>query len=91
MAKRPGNFLLQGVAGSVGIQLKAAAHQVAGVQEAQREDRIRKRRVFTAAAITDRAGQGAGTLRTDFQKPAAVQRDDAAATCADLGNIDHEV
>ena len=67
-------------------------HRAAGkrlrVEVAEHEVGIGHRGLLAAASVAGRAGQGARALRADLEQAQFVQPRNAAATCADLDQLD---
>ena len=82
------HFALDDVAGKASVDGQLAADQILGVEVAQHDRRIRKCGFLAAESIAGRPGHGAGALRPDLDRARGVQRDDAAAARADLGDVD---
>ena len=71
------------------IERKRAAEEEFGIETAERQVRVRHRRLRAAAAITDRPRTRAGAARTDDEAPARLDRGDRAAAGADGADLDH--
>src|SRR5262249_36849585 len=65
-----------------------AASEWAGADVAKYDVGIGQSRLHAAALVARRAGDSAGASRPDVQAAGAVQEGDAAATGADLGDVD---
>src|SRR3954453_11903676 len=80
--------LLDDRARPAGVELQRAADQMRRIDITQRDIGVGYGRLGAALAITYRPRRGAGAVRTDLQRAAAVDPQDRAAAGTDLGEID---
>src|SRR5829696_5362517 len=71
------------------IERKRSAEEEFGIETAERQVRVRHRRLRAAAAITNRPRTRAGAARTDDEAPAWLDRGDRAAAGADGADLYH--
>ena len=87
-AERPGAALLDRPGGAFDVEPDLAAEEVRRIEPAEDDVRVGHGGLDAAAAIADRAGIGARTLRPHAQEPARVDPRDRAAAGPDLDEID---
>jgi Hydantoinase/oxoprolinase N-terminal region len=87
-AEWAGDPLPESVPRLFGIELNGAADEVPRVDVTKDEVGIGHRRNGAALIVADRPGRGAGAFRAHPQCPSGVDRDQRAATGADLGEVD---
>ena len=78
LSTRPGEVLRDAVARRGFVEAHRAAREVVGVEVAEQQVGIGHRRPGAAAAVADRPGVGAGTLRSDLDESHGVDAGDAA-------------
>ena len=87
-AERPGELVLDGLAGESAVERDGAAGQRAGAQPPEHELRVGDGGLLAAQPVGGRSGPRAGALRADMQQAGIVDPGDGAAACADGMDFD---
>ena len=74
--------------GGRGIEGHPPAEEVAGIEVAEQQVRIRYRGLVAALSVAGRAGLGSGALRPDLEQPQLVHPGDGAASRPDFHHVD---